>query len=203
MDGFPSPLGGSSATRQKNCHSCIRAKRRCDRRTPVCSRCVEKKLRCSYTTVRARGRLDNGHHEQQPTNPERPSPCHHVDSFEAALMNTTLYTPSSSAKLSDYSHPIMPMSVDDNLDLSVGPALTDMMGAGYLPTQMPWTDTARWPIAEHLDAPVDEEITIAYQKMAPFCVSLSTHSADPTFFPVKVLLLVTVPLQGPYTRSVP
>ncbi|KAI1422543.1 hypothetical protein F5Y12DRAFT_609193 [Xylaria sp. FL1777] len=37
------------ASRQKNCNSCVQAKRRCDRRTPICSRCVEKKTACVYS----------------------------------------------------------------------------------------------------------------------------------------------------------
>ncbi len=37
------------ASRQKNCNNCVQAKRRCDRRTPICSRCVEKKTTCVYS----------------------------------------------------------------------------------------------------------------------------------------------------------
>ncbi|KAI0396607.1 hypothetical protein F5Y17DRAFT_455885 [Xylariaceae sp. FL0594] len=36
------------APRQKNCNSCVQAKRRCDRRTPTCSRCAEKMAPCVY-----------------------------------------------------------------------------------------------------------------------------------------------------------
>lgn len=36
-------------TRQKNCNSCVQAKRRCDRRTPICSRCTEKQTPCIYS----------------------------------------------------------------------------------------------------------------------------------------------------------
>jgi hypothetical protein len=35
-------------TRQKNCNSCVQAKRRCDRLT-VCSRCMQKGLLCLYS----------------------------------------------------------------------------------------------------------------------------------------------------------
>ena len=35
-------------SRQKNCHHCVLIKRRCDRRMPTCSRCIEKGVRCSY-----------------------------------------------------------------------------------------------------------------------------------------------------------
>lgn len=38
----------SSASRQKSCHACVKGKRGCDKRHPVCSRCEEKKVRCIY-----------------------------------------------------------------------------------------------------------------------------------------------------------
>ncbi|UPL02802.1 hypothetical protein LCI18_013736 [Fusarium solani-melongenae] len=34
--------------RQKSCHVCARSKRRCDKRIPSCTRCVEKGLSCVY-----------------------------------------------------------------------------------------------------------------------------------------------------------
>jgi hypothetical protein len=38
----------SSASRQKSCHACVKGKRGCDKRHPVCSRCQEKKIQCIY-----------------------------------------------------------------------------------------------------------------------------------------------------------
>lgn len=38
----------SSASRQKSCHACVKGKRGCDKRHPVCSRCEEKKIQCIY-----------------------------------------------------------------------------------------------------------------------------------------------------------
>ena len=38
----------SAATRQKSCNACVRGKRRCDKRTPRCSRCAAKNLDCIY-----------------------------------------------------------------------------------------------------------------------------------------------------------
>ncbi len=38
----------SSASRQKSCHACVKGKRGCDKRRPVCSRCQEKKIPCIY-----------------------------------------------------------------------------------------------------------------------------------------------------------
>jgi hypothetical protein len=36
------------ASRQKSCNNCVQSKRRCDQRTPVCTRCAEKKSTCVY-----------------------------------------------------------------------------------------------------------------------------------------------------------
>ncbi|ODM24455.1 hypothetical protein SI65_02045 [Aspergillus cristatus] len=38
----------TSASRQKSCNACVKAKRGCDKRHPVCSRCEEKKISCIY-----------------------------------------------------------------------------------------------------------------------------------------------------------
>ncbi|KAH6604757.1 hypothetical protein Trco_006464 [Trichoderma cornu-damae] len=40
--------GGSTASRQKSCNACVRGKRRCDKRTPRCTRCAAKGLDCVY-----------------------------------------------------------------------------------------------------------------------------------------------------------
>lgn len=39
----------TSASRQKSCNACVKAKRGCDKRHPLCSRCDEKSISCSYT----------------------------------------------------------------------------------------------------------------------------------------------------------
>lgn len=41
-------LEASSASRQKSCHACVKGKRGCDKRHPVCSRCEEKRVQCIY-----------------------------------------------------------------------------------------------------------------------------------------------------------
>lgn len=38
----------TSGSRQKSCNACVKAKRGCDKRHPVCSRCEEKKISCIY-----------------------------------------------------------------------------------------------------------------------------------------------------------
>lgn len=38
----------TSASRQKSCNACVKAKRGCDKQHPLCSRCEEKKISCIY-----------------------------------------------------------------------------------------------------------------------------------------------------------
>ncbi|UNI15028.1 hypothetical protein JDV02_001601 [Purpureocillium takamizusanense] len=38
----------AAASRQKSCNACVRGKRRCDKRTPRCTRCANKGLECVY-----------------------------------------------------------------------------------------------------------------------------------------------------------
>jgi hypothetical protein len=38
----------ASASRQKSCNACVKAKRGCDKQHPVCSRCEEKNISCIY-----------------------------------------------------------------------------------------------------------------------------------------------------------
>lgn len=53
-------------SRQKNCNGCVTAKRRCDRRTPVCSRCVEKMIPCSYGKPAASASSSSSHSGGRP-----------------------------------------------------------------------------------------------------------------------------------------
>jgi len=41
----------SEKSRQKSCNACVRSKRRCDKRTPRCTRCAEKKVDCVYQNL--------------------------------------------------------------------------------------------------------------------------------------------------------
>lgn len=40
--------GSSDKSRQRSCNACVRSKRRCDKRTPQCTRCTERGLPCLY-----------------------------------------------------------------------------------------------------------------------------------------------------------
>ncbi|TGJ79089.1 hypothetical protein E0Z10_g9674 [Xylaria hypoxylon] len=55
-----------AASRQKNCNGCVQAKRRCDRRTPICSRCTEKNVACVYKKSKTANRRGKGTRELTP-----------------------------------------------------------------------------------------------------------------------------------------
>ncbi|KAH7326597.1 hypothetical protein B0I35DRAFT_475226 [Stachybotrys elegans] len=52
MDAFdtlsPAKADRGAASRQKSCNACVRGKRRCDKKTPRCTRCGAKGLDCIY-----------------------------------------------------------------------------------------------------------------------------------------------------------
>ncbi|KAF4446625.1 c6 zinc finger protein [Fusarium austroafricanum] len=52
MDSFKSlaarKMDRSAASRQKSCNACVRGKRKCDKKTPRCTRCAAKGLDCVY-----------------------------------------------------------------------------------------------------------------------------------------------------------
>ncbi|KAK0628506.1 hypothetical protein B0T17DRAFT_614411 [Bombardia bombarda] len=42
----------AAASRQKSCNACVKSKRRCDKRAPVCTRCAERREICVYAKRR-------------------------------------------------------------------------------------------------------------------------------------------------------
>ncbi|KAI0966177.1 hypothetical protein F4678DRAFT_302904 [Xylaria arbuscula] len=66
MESSVAPSTGTPVSRQKNCNSCVQVKRRCDRRTPICSRCAEKQTPCVYTNPRTARRQGNNAREADP-----------------------------------------------------------------------------------------------------------------------------------------
>lgn len=55
------------ASRQKSCNACVRSKRKCDKRAPVCSRCAERDEPCVYKRRRLAypGQAEIGAYEVQ------------------------------------------------------------------------------------------------------------------------------------------
>ncbi|KAF4832708.1 Transcription factor gsfR2 [Colletotrichum siamense] len=55
MSATDPKMGGDAdaadKSRQKSCNACVRSKRRCDKRTPRCTRCSEKNFACVYQNL--------------------------------------------------------------------------------------------------------------------------------------------------------
>jgi Zn(2)-Cys(6) binuclear cluster domain-containing protein len=159
------------STRQKNCHNCIQSKRKCDRRSPRCARCIEKNATCIYGKPQLRGFL--------------PSP--------PALSRTSVgASPSYPAPWLD---PAFSMGMDflGDAGFGVNNDLTPYAqphGSGEhtdLPLEMfdaddtcstPTTCTREFPKTAdpgipRAGSPVSEDILESYRNMGDACVSLS------------------------------
>ncbi|GJN73056.1 hypothetical protein PLIIFM63780_007120 [Purpureocillium lilacinum] len=66
----------AAASRQKSCNACVRGKRRCDKRTPRCTRCANKGLECVYQRMPPPSSPHHHHH-------------HHHHASSAATTSTT------------------------------------------------------------------------------------------------------------------
>lgn len=163
------------ASRQKNCNSCVQSKRRCDRRTPVCSRCAEKKVRCVYSKAKVASRHGGCHGE--------PTVCTEAQSFGSPACS--LFDPGLCL---DGGY-LGGLSMDSRPDAAADSTLQHFMdapGGGDIPmdTFMDMvggnssTPPDQWLVPAHESlfterpaTPADEEIVSAYEKMTSVCVS--------------------------------
>lgn len=170
----PVVAAGVLGSRQKNCNSCVQTKRRCDRRTPVCSRCEERKVPCVYG--KARPSNHTGHQET------RPSP--QTETFDLGSPVDFLFD--SVAPFEVRSLDSLPVgSLPDAPDITSHPepsafvnqeismdSFMDIVGIENTSVSERWLVPVDENLAvERPGTPADEEITNSYQKMAPFCVS--------------------------------
>lgn len=170
----PVIASGVLGSRQKNCNSCVQTKRRCDRRSPVCSRCAEKNTPCVYGKARAPNR-----NEQQdirpssqagvlPFNSPDVSLFDYVSPFEAGCfdglrMNSVPDPPGSAPQPVPTAFVNEDISMDNFIEFVRN---EDPSSAGR------WLVPADQNLAiDRPGTPADEEITNSYQKMASFCVS--------------------------------
>lgn len=170
----PAVAAGVLGSRQKNCNSCVQTKRRCDRRTPVCSRCAEKKVPCAYGKAKV-----SNHTENQATRlssdtdtPQFVSPgvslFDSVPPFEVGYLDNLsvdpmLNEPGSASQTVPGAFVSEEISVDSFMEFASNENLS-------LPNQ--WLVPVDENLAiERPGTPVDEEVTTSYQKMVPFCVS--------------------------------
>lgn len=66
--------------RRKSCLACVKAKRRCDQKQPICTRCSQRKIVCQYSSRPARSRV-------APTSPS-PSTLTDVPPDDSVVDNT-------------------------------------------------------------------------------------------------------------------
>lgn len=171
------------ASRQKNCHTCVQSKRRCDRRMPICSRCAEKNVACDYSMTRTAIQADRCVRQDRST-----SLATNVTDLESAAALNPLFGHNLGSE-ANYMRPIdadfvpdfsaesplrIPVDAGSN-DVLMGDHVVDFIGS-----DMP-ASTDQWLVAfdsdsavDRPDTPADEEITQSYQKMASVCVSYLT-----------------------------
>lgn len=174
MMASPAVAAGVLGSRQKNCNSCVQTKRRCDRRTPVCSRCAEKKIPCAYGKARVSNHT--GNQDTRP-NPDTevlqlgsPSlslfesvPPFDVGCFHSLAVNSSSDVPGPALQSVPSAFVDEDISMDSFMDFvhNDDPSIPDRW-------LVPVDDNI---VIERPGTPADEEITNSYQKMAPFCVS--------------------------------
>lgn len=165
--------------RQKNCNSCVHAKRRCDRRTPVCSRCTEKKIDCIYGKTKVASQPDREEIDWSSPSMGRIAFGSPAGSSFALRQSPDLnylgimpmdpqigVATSATESMQDY---VMDTTIDG--DISMDPFI-NLMGNSITPTQDQWlVPIEQGPMTERPSSPADEEIIRAYEKMAGLCVS--------------------------------
>lgn len=170
----PAVAAGVQGSRQKNCNSCVQTKRRCDRRTPVCSRCAEKKIPCAYGKARVSGHTK---HQEVQSNL-------HTEALELGSPSVSLFDSVPPFEVGCFDG--LPM--DSSLDVP-GP-VSQSGPSPFVAEDVPMDNFLnflpndnlsipdRWLIPvddnvaiERPGTPADEEINNSYEKMASFCVS--------------------------------
>ncbi|GAP87092.1 putative C6 zinc finger domain-containing protein [Rosellinia necatrix] len=163
---------GVSASRQKNCNACVQAKRRCDRRMPICSRCTEKKVDCLYSKSRTANRP--GKHTRAPT------PCTEALSLLEGPTLSALDIPVPSFDISrldaipsDFYPDVIIESISQPIQDT--PSGSDMsmdtfmhfMGGSVPSSSDQWLVTAEEAHAPRRPTtPVDADVIEGYEKMA-------------------------------------
>ncbi|TPX08403.1 uncharacterized protein E0L32_010133 [Thyridium curvatum] len=170
-------IASMSAPRQKNCSSCVRAKRRCDRRTPVCSRCVEKKLPCNYAkgkTVLRYGQRQNldlsNRASMLPFRGLIAPGLTDVDYFGIGPMEVQ----SRNDELTETRQGSLVLEDGVDSDIPIDPLLDIMDNAEIANLQQWLVPVESGPLTQTSDSSVEEELMSAYQKMSGIC-----HHVEP------------------------
>ncbi|KEY69351.1 hypothetical protein S7711_09743 [Stachybotrys chartarum IBT 7711] len=171
-------------SRQKNCDHCVLIKRRCDRRSPVCSRCVEKGVACTYAKARLVGRHDSGENGV-------PKPSLGSTMAENSTPSPSMSNPSSeSTYLETMPIPSQPFATDTVIDsfrayeneIMIDPFL-NFMGVDATLSQnqciIPGAESAS--AIDRPGSPADKETMDSYEGMVELCHELHPWQLhDPT-----------------------
>lgn len=165
------------ASRQKSCNACTHAKRRCDRRTPICSRCKEKKAVCVYGKAQtATNQTRNETIEVDPYIESldfgssacsflTPTQSLDVDCFGAIPMDSQPDTPTARS----IHVPTIGLTSTD--DILMDPYI-NFLGSSVSPEKQQWLVPAdHGSMTEPVSSPIDDGTLAVYQKMAGICVS--------------------------------
>ncbi|KAI0429325.1 hypothetical protein F5Y09DRAFT_310516 [Xylaria sp. FL1042] len=151
------------ASRQKNCNSCVQAKRRCDRRMPICSRCAEKKLACVYSKSRTAHRTGNNSRGLAPCTEalplDGPGLSFDIDCPEGI---STGFHPGVAAETTPQSNQDTVSSSDISMDTFMHFLENNISSSSDQWLVHPEEDH----LLERPLTPVEEEVGIAYSKMA-------------------------------------
>lgn len=162
------------STRQKNCNTCVQSKRRCDRQTPICSRCAERDVPCTYGKPKKR-KLDTASTFAEVVSPPSPSAIWFDPGITldmGYLENPILESQSGStyhAATSDmFSHGLISNDISMGVFNSSESANTSYpssthMGAVQIPEESDQSCLRSC-------SPIDDEILKSWEKMGVFCV---------------------------------
>ncbi|KAH6997687.1 hypothetical protein BKA56DRAFT_626518 [Ilyonectria sp. MPI-CAGE-AT-0026] len=107
-----------AASRQKSCNTCVRGKRKCDKKTPRCTRCAAKGLDCVYQKLPPGASF----HDEDIGAPST-SDVHDFDmGFDIESLGTSTDTTTTTATTSPeslHSNNVTSIQLDSNLDFSI------------------------------------------------------------------------------------
>ena len=124
--------------RRKSCQACVKAKRRCDQRSPACLRCAQRKIRCQYPARPSRStRADLA---RSPAPAEVPTALHSEVQPGGTGQNGTLLNATAVAQ--DFSFDEPPWLGDEAHDLQLddlglGAAEDPLLSAQFVDTSNP------------------------------------------------------------------
>uniref|UniRef100_A0A8H7K3W7 Zn(2)-C6 fungal-type domain-containing protein n=1 Tax=Bionectria ochroleuca TaxID=29856 RepID=A0A8H7K3W7_BIOOC len=184
MADFPAP-DVLAKSKQKNCNGCVQAKRRCDRRTPTCSRCIEKRIPCTWgkrklTTVHPsiRRRLECAPTEEALSFGGDYTPSSFVSSLDYL---DSLHTPSHisagaeiSATPGDHMQSyVLDAELDPDLPMD---SFLDLMNDTTPVSGQSLIQSEKRPLANRPGTPAGEGVIQSYMKMTGLCTQIEPWS---------------------------